>query len=298
MSEPDEPTYPVRAVVRLTGLTPDLLRAWERRYRVVEPLRSEGGTRRYRASDLERLRLLKAAVDAGHRISELAGLDPGELARRATAPVRPPGPPVAAVLRALERLDGGEAEQILAGQLATLGPTRFAREFALPLLEEIGEAWESERLCVASEHLGSALLRSLLGSSLRPTHAHRTAPLVVFATPAGERHEIGLLIAALTALGAGVNPLYLGVDLPTSELLRAVDTAGAAALALSVVALAKDDAEAALRALRGGLPPNVELWLGGAGARALALPEGVRRIDSLESLEHRAELLRLRAGVR
>ena len=84
-SDDAETTYPLRAAARLTGLSPDLLRAWESRYGVVKPLRTAGGTRRYRASELERLRLVKAAVDAGDRISVVARLDPVELARRAAA---------------------------------------------------------------------------------------------------------------------------------------------------------------------------------------------------------------------
>jgi len=79
-----ELTYPLRTVARLTGLSPEVLRAWERRYRVVTPARTPGGTRRYSAADLERLRLLKAAVDAGHRIGDVARLDVAELSRRST----------------------------------------------------------------------------------------------------------------------------------------------------------------------------------------------------------------------
>ena len=71
-SEPVELTYPLRTATRLTGLSPEVLRARERRYGVVQPLRTSGGTRRYRAADLERLRLVKAAVDAGHRVGEVA----------------------------------------------------------------------------------------------------------------------------------------------------------------------------------------------------------------------------------
>ncbi len=84
-SDDAETTYPLRAAARITGLSPDLLRAWESRYAVVTPLRTAGGTRRYRASDLERLRLVKAAVDTGGRISVVARLDPAELLRRLEA---------------------------------------------------------------------------------------------------------------------------------------------------------------------------------------------------------------------
>ena len=294
--EIEEVTYPMGAVARLTGLTPDVLRAWERRYRAVEPLRTEGGTRRYRASDLERLRLVKAAVDAGHRIGDVARLEREALERIVEAPEEP-AVPLEAVLGALDRLDAAEAERLISAQLSALGPMRFASAFALPLLAAIGDAWERRRLCVASEHLGSALLRSLLGTALRPTRAHRHGPRVVFGTLPGERHEIGLLIAALTAMGAGANPVYLGPELPADELLRAVEISDAAAIAISLVALPEGEALAGIEALRRELPENVELWVGGQLAGRLALPDGVHPIVSLTDLEHRVEQLGAGASV-
>jgi DNA-binding transcriptional MerR regulator len=296
-AEPGEATFPVRAAARLTGVSPDLLRAWERRYRVVEPLRSPGGTRRYRAADLERLRLVKAAVDAGHRIGEVAPLAQAELERRAAQPrAREPGP-IEAALAALARLDAGEAERLVSLQLAALGPTRFAREFALPLLVEIGAGWASSRVCAASEHLGTALLRSLLGAALRPTRASQSGPRIVFATPSGERHELGLLAAAIAAIGAGGNAIYLGPDLPVEELVGAVATSGAAALAIGLVALPAAEAERAVRRLREGLDEGVELWLGGPRSAEVALPPRVRRLDSLEAIERGVALLGLRGGL-
>src|SRR5262249_39099710 len=86
-----EPTYSLGAVARLTGLSQHVLRAWERRYGAVTPVRSPGGTRRYRESDVERLRLLRAAVAAGHPISEVAREDDDALARRLLG--APPPPP-------------------------------------------------------------------------------------------------------------------------------------------------------------------------------------------------------------
>lgn len=296
--EATEITYPMGAAARLTGLSPDVLRAWERRYGVVEPVRTDGGTRRYRASDLERLRGIKALVDAGHRIGEVARLDRAELERRlAAAPQeRHPADPIEGALDALSRLDAAEAERLVSEQLAALGPVRFARHFALPLLQEIGEAWTRARVCIASEHLGSSLLRSLLGAALRPSALHRGAPRIVFATPAGERHELGLLIAALSALGAGAYPVYLGPDLPVGELLVAVERTGAPALALGIVALPVADAERFLRALRAGLPEDVELWVGGSRTTELTLPAGVALVSSLDALEQRTEMLGLRGN--
>ncbi len=292
-TEEDLETYSVGRVSRLTGVSPDLLRAWERRYGAVHPLRTPGGTRRYRAEDIDRLRLLKAAVDSGHRIGEVAGLSSAELEQRVLRTPEPDRAPIDEALRALERLDGAAAEQLISSQLAMLGPVRFAKEFALPLAQALGDGWMSQRLCIASEHLGSALLRSLLGSALRPTVAHRGAPIVVFATVPGERHEIGLLIAALTALGAGANPLYLGSDLPLEEIVGAARRTAAQAVAIGAVVTPAPELVADLRRLREELPRRVELWVGGAGALAVEVPEGVQRLDSLRRLEQRVELLRI-----
>jgi DNA-binding transcriptional MerR regulator len=286
-----EITYPLRSAAQLTGLSPELLRAWERRYRAVEPLRTPGGTRRYRASDLERLRLLRAAIDAGHRIGSLARLSNEELEQLATAVEAVPRDRLASVLAALDDFDGAEAQRLLATQLSTLGSVCFAREIAMPLLVEIGERWVGKKLRVASEHLATAVLRSMLGSALQPSATSLRGPRVVFSTLGGERHELGLLMAALAAMGAGANPLYLGPEVPVEDLLHAVERCGAAALALSIVAQPESEVAAPLAALRAGLPSHVHLWIGGAGAAALPLPPGVERIEGFEQLEQRVGLL-------
>jgi DNA-binding transcriptional MerR regulator len=289
-----EETYALRVASRLTGLSPDLLRAWERRYGVVVPLRTPGGTRRYRPRDLERLRLVKAAVDAGHRISEVAQLEEEELARLVELRRKPDRSALEEALEALCALDAAAAERIAGQQLAGLGPIQFAREFALPLLNALGDGWAQGKVCVASEHLGTGLLRSMLGSGLRHTAATASAPPIVFATPPGELHEMGLLAAAVTTLGAGGNPVYLGPNLPLEEIVRAVESRRAPALALSLVAQAGTDPGVALAELRKRLYSEVEIWVGGAAGQEIDLPPGCVRIVTLAQLEHRVSLLLVR----
>lgn len=286
-----ETTYPLRSAAQLTGLSPELLRAWERRYRAVEPLRTPGGTRRYRASDLERLRLLRAATDAGHRIGSLAELSNEELAQLGSAREAAPRDRLAGILAALEALDSAEAQRLLATQSSTLGSVRFAREIAMPLLTEIGERWVGRKLDIPSEHLATAVLRSMLGSALQPSATSLRGARVVFSTLGGERHELGLLMAAISAMSAGANPVYLGPEVPLEDLLHAVERSGAAALALSIVAQPASEVAPPLAALRAGLPSPVHLWIGGAGSAALALPPGVERIESFEQFEQRVGLL-------
>lgn len=285
-----EDTYPLRAAAQLTGLSPDVLRAWERRHGVVTPVRTPGGTRRYRASDLERLRLLKAAVDAGHRIGQLAKLDLEEL-RATTAGHATPPDRFADIISAVDELDDATAQRLLAVQLSTLGPSQFASQVALPLIREIGSRWADGKMGIASEHLATNILRSQLGAALQPTANSLRGSRIVFATPSGERHELGLLMAALTALGAGGNPLYLGLEVPVEDLLAAVDRTGARALALSLVTIPVEPATRTIAALRGGLRPEIAVWVGGHGAARIPMPEHVDHIDTLERLEQRVSLL-------
>jgi methylmalonyl-CoA mutase cobalamin-binding subunit len=254
-------------------------------------MRTPGGTRRYRAADLERLQRLKAAVDSGHRIGRLAPLEPAELERLAAPSKAPPLGRLDEIVAALDSLDGAEAQRLLSLQLSALGPVGFARGLAVPLLREIGERWATQRMEIASEHLATCVLRSMLGSALQPTLSSLRGPRIVFATPSGERHEIGLQMAALTALGAGASPVYLGADLPVAELVRAAKRTGAAAVGLGVVSLPAAQATRAVRSLRGDLPGDVYVWIGGAGARDVEPTEGVERIEGLEAVEQRVARL-------
>lgn len=293
-SDPESPelTYPLKAASRLTGLSPAVIRSWERRHGAVAPLRTPGGTRRYRTADLERLRLLKAALNEGHRIGQVARLKSEELERRAVPPPPTPTDRLCTIFSALERLDGAEAQRLLSLEFSALGPGRFALEFAAPLVREIGERWAEDRLEIASEHMATGLLRSLLGSALQPTAASVLGPSIVFGTPSCEPHELGLQMAAITALGAGANPIYLGAELPTQELVDSVNRTSAVGLALSLVIIAPDRAARAVDEIRRGLPDDVHLWIGGSVASALEPRDGVECISGLETFEQRVALLR------
>lgn len=290
-AEREKPRYSLGAVARLLQVTPHLLRAWERRYGAVQPGRTEGGTRRYSEADVVRLRLLRAGVEAGHPISEIAQLPLAELERRFAEGAEAPAAPLEELLRHVERFESGELERRLGQQLAALGPRDFARRVAFPLLGEVGQRWRRGALCIAAEHATSAILRSLLGGALRFPRSPG-GPALLFATPSGERHELGLLAAAVCAQELGARAIYLGADLPAAEVGRAVRDAGA--VAAVVVALVSLDGAAAARALdelRRAVPAEVPIWVGGALAPSLATGNGVRRLADLGDLERQVELL-------
>ncbi len=284
----EESTYPLRVAVRMTGLSAERIRAWEARHAVVEPIRTPGGSRRYRASDLERLRLLRDAVDAGHRIGDLARLDvPALRARVGESPAAAALHEVLAsdvLWGSLARLEADRVRSLLEEKHAELGTLVFARRFALPLLAELGRRWAAGELSVSAEHMVSAQLTSMLGAALLAQRPDAGGPSVVFATPAGEPHALGLCVAALTATDAGATAIYLGADVPEDDLVASVERARADALALALVTLPRDVAEQGVRALRRRLPERVELWIGGAGASHCAPVRGVVRLPDLDQL--------------
>lgn len=286
-----EPTYALGAVARLTGLSPHVLRAWERRYGAVTPLRTPGGTRRYRESDVQRLRMLRAAVATGHSISEVANASEAELAHRLEMAPALPEPALAPILDAVDRLDAPETERLLGVQLAALGPGRFVRAVASPLLREVGNRWEAGSLCIASEHMTSAILRNLLGACLRTTAAAMQSPPIFFTTLPGEEHELGTLMAAVATANAGGHPIYVGGSLPLPEIVDAAEAVGAAAVAIGVCRVNGHDIGVALGDLRKALPGGVELWVGGPGSDGLALAPAIARIADVDDLERKVALL-------
>lgn len=266
--------YPIRAVSKLTGISADALRAWERRYNAVTPQR-DGRGRLYTEADLERLRLLNAAVRRGHAIGRLAVLSDEEL-RELTAAAGPDtakrNPTAFAdikvshqgVLAAVRSMDYAVAERELASLAAVLPPREMVRHVALPLMDDVGEDWHAGRLSIAQEHMTSSLLRNLIGGLIPLYRRSSVAGKVLFATPSGEHHEFGILLSAMLAAGGGLGIVYLGADLPADEILTAAQKTAPQAVIMGFVGA--NGAASGLRDLRHvaeRLPAQIELWVGG-----------------------------------
>jgi MerR family transcriptional regulator, light-induced transcriptional regulator len=266
--------YPIGLVARRTGLSTHVLRAWERRYEVVTPTRSEGGERLYSPDDILRLRLLRSATEAGMGIGRAAKLSTEtllEMTREASAPApseRPSADPfVEATLTAIEAMDGPSIHSELMRAAVTLGARDFIDGVAAPLLHQIGALWESGTICPAHEHLFSVQLRRVLAWQLESLPVGSSAPGMVATTPSGQAHELGAMLAAVVSAGEGWRVSYLGPDLPARDIATAVEVTGARAVLLSVVGEA---AEAPLisevRALQAVLSAGTPLLVGGRGA--------------------------------
>ncbi|HYG69986.1 MAG TPA: MerR family transcriptional regulator [Anaeromyxobacteraceae bacterium] len=285
--------YPIRAVSKLTGIPVETLRAWERRYGVVEPARDTRG-RLYSEADVERLRLLRRAVDAGHAIGRVAPLSTGELRALSTdrleAPLHPSGVALAALEEAISRFDPAALRRELS-RLAAVVPIRaLCREVLLPLLNRIGDAWAAGALDIAREHLVSAEIRSLLGALARLHDGRDGAGAIVFATPAGELHELGTLAAAVIAADAGLGGLFLGANLPAAEVVSAAARVRAPVVVLGWTGGRPDrgpDPQATIAEIARDLSRHVELWVGGHGAREAERASAGRAtpIESFDAFE-------------
>jgi MerR family transcriptional regulator, light-induced transcriptional regulator len=205
---------------RRAGVSPELLRAWERRYELLRPIRSEGGFRLYTSEDAERVSRMKAALDEG--------LSAAEAARRAlAAPTRPAEGLLDdsrdRFIAAVRRYDEPAATSVLDEALSAFALETVVRELVLPVLRQIGDEWATGTLTVGQEHFASNLIRPRL-LALARLWGRGGGPLAVLACPPGERHDIGLIAFGLLLRTYGWRILLLGADTPLSTLGEAVAT--------------------------------------------------------------------------
>jgi len=299
--------YSIRIAAQQAGVTPFVIRAWERRHRAVTPARSDHGQRRYSDADIHRLARLRRAVESGHRIGDIAHLDDTALDRLAVQPVPPaasaaptprPGSSEASgwleqCLEAVSTLNGELLEAILRRASVELSRPFLLEGLAAPLLARLGTAWERGELRIAHEHLASATLTRFLGQLLTRPSAPAAAPVIVIATPPGHQHGLGALLASVAAADEGWSVLYLGPDIPAEELANAVKVRDARAVGLSIVYTHDGEAlRLELERLREMLPVSVPIFLGGAATTRLKPGDLPARVFLPADLAEFRQLLR------
>lgn len=310
--------HPIKVVAQRTGLSPHLIRIWEKRYATIRPERSDGNQRLYSDDDIERLALLKRVVDAGHSIRTVAVLGTAELRALAESVSRPAliFPASAGATRALKspakdsaefieiaflavsELDTAKLERTLEEASVALGQVALLNRVIAPLVHRIGESWRTGELKVAHEHLATAVIRTFLGHTSRPMAVHPAAPTLLVTTPAGQLHELGAVLVAACAAAHGWRVIYLGPSLPAEEIAGAAKQGMVRAVALSVVHPEDDPSLAGeVARLRRLLPPEVAVLAGGRACSAYRPAfESIRAMlcENLDDLA--AALEKLRSG--
>lgn len=237
------PLYPIQTVSLRAGLSTHVIRAWEQRYHVVEPVRRQGRLL-YSEDEIQRLSLLQRCVEAGHRIGTIASLDDTALTCLLAPPsdsdvpemTDPIGELITEALSHVAAMNVAGVEEILERAVGDVGSERVIAFFLFPLLAEIGRRWSVGHAGIAEEHLLSSVARSYLGTRLRSSVPAVDAPIAVIAAPAGDLHDINCLAAAVWLQEAQWRVVLLGANTPPGSIANAVDASGAT-LALVVVAV-------------------------------------------------------------
>lgn len=220
-------------LAKRTGVSPELLRAWEQRYGLLQPTRTPGGFRLYSAADEARVQRMQSLVSGGLAAAQAARLIlSGEPApRTVSASATISDEEAANLTAALDRLDEQAANTALDRLFSAYTVETVLQEVVLPYLHRLGERWETGEVSVAQEHFASNLLRGrLLG--LAQGWGQGQGPLAILACLPGEHHELGLLVFGVALRRRGWRITYLGTDSPIGAV---ADTARSLAPAVVVL---------------------------------------------------------------
>jgi MerR family transcriptional regulator, light-induced transcriptional regulator len=275
--------YPIKVVSQMTGLSVHVIRAWEKRYCVVEPDRTDTNRRLYSEEDIDKLKLLNDALRLGHHIGGVANLSLAELKillskeTKSTIEIKNDFTPVSSEkiveellsesLEAIKDYNAKKLESILLNASSKLTQPILIESLIIPLVYKVGDLWHSGELRVANEHLASSVIRGFLYNLLDSYSLNDSAPVMVTATPRGQEHELGALIAGVVAASSGWKVIYLGSNLPAEEIGAVVSHLKARVVALSIV-YPNDDLHLKheLKKSKHLLPDGVSIIVGGRAA--------------------------------
>ena len=265
-NDPGEPVgVRIGELSRRVGVSAELLRAWERRYQLLQPARSPKGYRLYAVQDELRVRSMQAQLARGLSAAEAA-----RVARRAAPAEREPTPVETdaamrhyrALRQALDAYDDTDAQRVFDTMLRELSLTTVLRDVVMPYLAELGDRWEAGTIDVAQEHFASNLLRGRL-AGLALGWGQGVGPRAVIACPKGELHDLPLMVFGIVLNRCGWRVTFLGNNTPVSDLDSAVHYLEPQVVVLS--ATTSEPFEADLDGLR-SLASRVPVVLAGLGA--------------------------------
>ena len=265
------PLLRIGELSRRLGVSDHVLRAWESRYGLLQPVRSTGGFRLYSAADEWRIRRMQAHLADGLSAAEAARTVLREDRGASADLLRPAGPDLAAstvdelsaaLRQALDAFDELAAQAVLDRLVSDLSLTTVLRDAVLPYLADLGERWQRGTASIAQEHFASNIIRGRLAGLARGWGGGH-GPRAVLACPPGELHDIALMIFGIVLNRHGWRIDYLGTSTPVEELERAVD---ATQPDLVVIAAALPQTLEPLRAKLAALARRAPLALAGAGA--------------------------------
>lgn len=281
------PGFRISELSRRTGVSAQLLRAWEHRYGLLQPTRSAGGYRLYTEADERRVRRMQVYLAGGLSAAEAAS---AALSTASTA-YSPPGSGgladwTAVLARSLDAFDESAAQSVLDQLLATFTVESVLSQVILPYLYDLGERWAHGQASVGREHFASNILRGRLAGLARGW-GDGHGPRAVLACPPGEQHDLGLMAFGIVLHRTGWRVHYLGADTPLADLEQAIRDIRADLAVLAAVTAERYQPHTAEFSRLAAIAP---LGLAGAGAtQALIAATGTHLLSGDPVTEaHRA----------
>ena len=292
----------IHRVAKLTGLSKDVIRVWERRFGILKPTRGANRYRNYSDEDVALLRFLKEQLDAGGSIGELAKLGREELLGRARASA----PRTSFVDNTFSRLlrellstlnpfDRVIFEKRLNGAVAVVPFEEALHGILLPLQEQVGQLWHENHIDVAIEHYVTKQIQQKIFSAMNQLPVAEFGAKVVVAGPPGEEHDIAALTVAYRCRVRGCRVYYLGANVPVAPLANFCGKVEPDLTIMSFpLALSDDKATELVQALADEVSPVSNLAVGGYGAiamRNLFVKYNITVLEDFAELDHRLDRL-------
>ena len=230
----EDELFPIRTLSSLTGVNAITLRAWERRYGLIKPVRTPKGHRLYTQNDIDLIQQVLELLDKGISIGQVKEYLKGKGEQiTSVAATDPWSNYQRRMLNAIVRFDTNALDQTYNDALSLYPIDLVTKHLILPLLKNLGIRWADNEGSVAEEHFFGAYLRNKLGARFHHHGAIQNGPLLVAACLPGEHHEVGLMLFCLSVLNQGFRLVYLGADTPCSELKTPIERAHGDAILLS-----------------------------------------------------------------
>lgn len=245
-----ENLFTIKKVAELTGLTVHAIRAWEKRYNVVNPERTDTNRRLYSFEDVEKLKYLHLASEEGFSIGSIHHLETEKLKEllgkeesvssqvlkdKTKSEENSAESYLNNCLQAIKNLDANTLEEELNRALVKFTQPMLIKKIITPLLNKIGDLWRTGEIRIVDEHVSTGIFRKFLSRLIDNNRVGENAPTLLVATPKGQLHELGALIISVIASADGWNVVYMGPDLPGEEIVAAVEKLNPRVLALSIV---------------------------------------------------------------
>ncbi|MBB3225061.1 MerR family transcriptional regulator [Pseudoduganella umbonata] len=282
----------IAAISLETGIAKEVLRKWEERYGFPVPERDASGHRTYAAQQTVRLLLIKRLINSGKRPSQVVPLNEEALHAllhqqdSQTLPSHANTRVVSELMDLLHARDRLALDDRLHRELQQAGLEKFVTEVMSALNIAVGTAWEQGRIGVRDEHMYSESIQRLIRQGISRVARREGRPRMLFTTPSGELHTLGILMVEALASQHGACCISLGAQTPVEEIpLAAADCDADIVCLCFSAAFPKRQIVPYLRELRSSIPPRVEIWTGGAGTGGLdRLPRGIKVLPTLQGV--------------